>query len=323
MLTHPAPEAVAAYARKLIAQAGKARRRIGAGGDPEALHDFRVALRRLRSHLRAYRDWHGVSRKAEGRLKDLAGATGGGRNAEVSLEWLGPACKDLSRPAACEWLRARLERERDAAYADVAADLGARWDAMAVYLRRRLAHPAEAGSPSFAAVAAGRLRDHEARLKGRLARVKTLADQDPAHRARIEAKRLRYLVEPLRGAIPGAAGAVRALAAFQDTLGIMHDRQVMIRLLQTALRHAATEHADRRLARAVEEGLKGAGKAEPGNGTPDPETEALLALVRSAAHERADRFADLKKKYLSDEGARLLAPLDGLCTALTEVADRG
>jgi CHAD domain-containing protein len=326
-LRRPAPLAVAAYARKLIAQAGKARRRIsvqsgaGAGGDPVALHDFRVAIRRLRSHLRAYRDCHGVTRKAERRLRDLAAATGGGRNAEVALAWLEVARKELPDPAACDGLVGELTRERDAAYAHLGADLGKRWDEVATELRRRLARLPEAGAASFATAAEGRLRDHEARLKARLARVRTPADQDPAHRARIEAKRLRYLVEPLRGAIPGAAAVVRGLAAFQDTLGIMHDRQVMIGHLQTALRQAAAQGADRRLAAALGDGRMPAAP-RPGDGA-DPQEAALLALARIAARERAERFAELKMAYLADRGARLLAPLDGLCAALKEAAQGG
>jgi len=332
-LRRPAPEAVAAYARKLIAQAGKARRRISAGagddpaGDPEALHDFRVAIRRLRSHLRAYRDCHGVSRKAERRLRDLAGATGGGRNAEVALEWLEASRKALPDPSACDTLVAGLTRERDAAYARVDADLSGRWDELAAELRRRLARPPEAGAASFAAVAGGRLRDHETRLKARLARVRTLADQDPAHRARIEAKRLRYLVEPLRGPVLGAAEAVRALAAFQDTLGIMHDRQVMIGHLRSELRRAAAEAVDSRLAAALGEGRKAAagraGDAPAPHAGTDATEAALLALAQVAARERAERFAALKSAYLADRGARLLAPIDGLCAALAEAARGG
>lgn len=326
-LRRPAPEAVAAYARKLIAQAGKARRRIsapsgagaGAGADPEALHDFRVAIRRLRSHLRAYRDCHGVGRKIERRLRDLAGATGGGRNAEVALAWLETACKDLPEPAACDGLLAELIRERDAAYARVGTDLGEAWDELAADLRRRLARRPEAGAVAFSALAEGRLRDHEALLKERLARVRTLADQDPAHRARIEAKRLRYLIEPLRGTVPGAAEAVRALAAFQDTVGIMHDREVMVANLQSALHRTAARAADRRLAEAVAE-AEGRRAPAPAGRAAEPPEGALLALARTAARQRAERFAELKAAYLADGGARLLAPIDGLCAALAEAA---
>jgi len=326
LLTKPTPDAVAAYARKLIAQAGKARKRIGAKGDPEhdpeALHDFRVAVRRLRSHLRAYRGCHGVGRKTERRLRDLAATTSGGRDAEVALEWLEEACKALNGPkaAGCGWLMAELTRERDAAYASVGADFGERWDVLAAHLRRRLAKPPEPGTshPAYAAAALARIREHEAALKARLARVHTLDDQEPAHRARIEAKRLRYLVEPLRGAVSGTAKVVRGFAAFQDTLGIMHDRQVMIGHLESALRHVAAERAERLLARVVADPLNAAGLGPAG--TAHPDEAGLLALAALAARERAERFAELRERYLTDGGATLLGPLDGLCAALREAA---
>ena len=46
----------------------------GEGGDTEALHDFRVALRRLRSTLRTYRPWlgDGARRKHVKRLRAVA-----------------------------------------------------------------------------------------------------------------------------------------------------------------------------------------------------------------------------------------------------------
>ena len=60
-----------------------------AGGD-DALHDFRVAVRRLRSWIRAFepslRD--AVSRKQRRRLSEIADATGATRDATVHLAWL-------------------------------------------------------------------------------------------------------------------------------------------------------------------------------------------------------------------------------------------
>ena len=55
--------------------------------DREALHDFRVAVRRLRSVLRAYRRWLGraAARKARRRFRSLAATTNDGRDAEVQL----------------------------------------------------------------------------------------------------------------------------------------------------------------------------------------------------------------------------------------------
>ncbi|MCU0627085.1 MAG: CHAD domain-containing protein, partial [Gemmatimonadaceae bacterium] len=54
LLVMPARRAPRAIALALVDDADAAMQRLVAGTDPEALHDFRVALRRLRSLLRAH-----------------------------------------------------------------------------------------------------------------------------------------------------------------------------------------------------------------------------------------------------------------------------
>src|SRR6516225_6950220 len=80
-------------ARKLllrqVKQAESAGQRLAIGDDPEALHDFRVALRRFRAQERAYRPWLGdaLPKKLRRRLHDLVRSTGPARDSEVQLEW--------------------------------------------------------------------------------------------------------------------------------------------------------------------------------------------------------------------------------------------
>ena len=54
LLTTPAPGAARRIAVNLLDAASAARERLTDADDAEALHDFRVAMRRLRSTLRAY-----------------------------------------------------------------------------------------------------------------------------------------------------------------------------------------------------------------------------------------------------------------------------
>ena len=67
-----------------------ARIRVKGSTDPEALHDYRVALRRLRSCLRSYRKElrATVTRKSRRQLRRLARGTNRSRDLEVHLEWL-------------------------------------------------------------------------------------------------------------------------------------------------------------------------------------------------------------------------------------------
>src|SRR4051794_41081176 len=92
---------------------GSAERRLPDPQDSEALHDFRVGLRRLRSSIRAYRPQlkGSVSKKLRRRLGDLTVATNPGRDLEVQLEWLHQQLPRLA-PGETEgmaWLTGRLE----------------------------------------------------------------------------------------------------------------------------------------------------------------------------------------------------------------------
>jgi len=61
----------------------------------DALHDLRVALRRVRSWLRAFRSdlEDSVASKDRHRLRDLVDASNRGRDADVQVEWLREASK--------------------------------------------------------------------------------------------------------------------------------------------------------------------------------------------------------------------------------------
>ncbi len=204
----------------------KARRRLKRNTDPEALHDFRVALRRLRSVLRAYRPWlDGVPKKLRRRLREIARATSAGRDAEVCLAWLVEQ-KGVAG-AGRDWLQVQWERQRDDVYAHVRADVLAAFADVEPRLRRRLKairRGKPAAKTSYAAATAERLHEHVARVAADLARIENAADTATIHDARIQAKRLRYLLEPLADArLPAAHAAVKDLKAFQDETGLLCD----------------------------------------------------------------------------------------------------
>src|SRR5262245_39952375 len=89
LLAMPAPHAVRAVALARLDELRSSYDRF-VDGDEEGLHDLRVALRRLRSWLRAFRpEVNDTLRKKTRRgLRDLADATNAARDAEVGLKWI-------------------------------------------------------------------------------------------------------------------------------------------------------------------------------------------------------------------------------------------
>src|SRR5204862_177143 len=116
--------------------------------DAEALHDFRVALRRLRSVLRSFRSELGdaVPKKLQRQLRDVTRATGAARDAEVQLGWVRSHRAELGRrlPPGLPWLLARLAQQQDEAYADIRRTVPGEFRQLA----RRLHAVALRGSPS-------------------------------------------------------------------------------------------------------------------------------------------------------------------------------
>jgi CHAD domain-containing protein len=210
ILERPAPAGARLLALALLDEAAAAAKR-WRRDDPEGLHDFRVAIRRLRTCLGVHRAWLGgaVRRKDRRRLRKLARITGAARDRDVLAATVEheDAPRDL-----VERLAQRAASRREAARRLVRAKLPKARRA----LRRRLARAAEGGPPFREAV-----RQAVAALGAELEEALARADDDASlHRARIAAKRLRYTLEALGG--EGRA-ALEALAALQDLLGRVRD----------------------------------------------------------------------------------------------------
>jgi CHAD domain-containing protein/CYTH domain-containing protein len=223
-----------------LADATAARERIANANDDEALHDFRVALRRLRSWERAFRPYirKDVSGKLRRRLRNLARDTGASRDLEVHLAWLREQRRAVGRRQrpGLTWLVSTLAKRKAEADAVLEDDVHGRFSKLHTRLERALASYREtlrvrddgrAAPPSpFAEALAPRVRDAAALLLAQLQHIKSAADEDECHEARIAAKRLRYLLEPVTRLVPGADDAVERLKDLQDVLGDLHDAQV-------------------------------------------------------------------------------------------------
>lgn len=241
------PEAaVGQIAIELLDAARQALDHLLDGSDPEALHDFRVAIRRLRSTADAWkrplRDR--LTKKDRRTLRALQRMTGGARDAEVALAWLDGLPSPIdAHVAGYEALRARLTARLTPDSDGVWTELVEVFDALDQRLRSALADVPEADrlfGPDLAVATAA----HARRLRKGLRRARK-GDPNEGHRARIRCKRLRYLVEPAVGFAEGANVVVKSCKRLQDTLGDMNDAHVLSEDVASAMGDdpEAPEHA--------------------------------------------------------------------------------
>jgi CHAD domain-containing protein len=331
ILSRPPEEGARRLALGFLDAATAARARLDDSGDAEALHDFRVALRRLRSTFRAYRSTFAgsLSKKLLRRLRRLAAATGPGRDAEVQVTRLREEIPQLTRAqrAGAAWLLARLEGRMEEGYdaarkraeedlPRLAADLHER---LSVY-STEVHLDADAPRPTFGQVAAQALRGQVEEVGADLAAIGGAGDVEGAHAARISAKRVRYLIEPLAGEIPGSAPLVKRFKALQDLLGELHDLHVFEAELGTALESAAAERARRLLAATVAADPAGEDGHRLRAARRHPYDAGLLALGRRARARRDELFAEMDQGYLQGGGKRFLGQLERLADRLEAAA---
>ncbi|MDQ3032119.1 MAG: CHAD domain-containing protein, partial [Myxococcota bacterium] len=242
-------------ALRWIDEATEAAERVVEGNDDEALHDLRVALRKLRTVVRTYDgELRGaLAKKRKKKLDRLVQATGAARDAEVQITWLEEARGDLEGGAqpGIDWLLERLREREEAAYAELRATTAPALLRFLPKVRRELARYStehvvfETRAPRrFADTTAKLVRKQAEELASVLRGVRSPDDEERAHEARKDGKRLRYLLEPLRHEeVAGASEIVKTLKRLQDLLGELNDIAMRSQLLREEIERAALERA--------------------------------------------------------------------------------
>jgi CHAD domain-containing protein len=204
------------------------------GDDPEALHDHRVALRRLRAMLRAGRpmldrQWADDLR---GSLKDAGRALAEVRDLDVLVEQLRADVAELDGTARSggDRIVEALEERRDRAQAELSATLaGGAYISLLNRLERAVRAPRFSGSRSLAKTVT---REHRRVRRKARALPNTQSDRE-LHELRKAVKRARYAAE--LAAATGAKGTGKYLKRakkVQDVLGDHQDAVVAAMVLR-------------------------------------------------------------------------------------------
>jgi CHAD domain-containing protein len=247
LLDLPATRAAAAVALAYLDDAAAAAARLSHDVEPEALHDFRVAIRRLRVTLRGYpRLGERLSTKQRRRLRKLARLSNPARDTEVQIAWFRERTTQFTRGerAALGRLRARLGARRRRELASIQRTLQ-RWFAkLERKLRRRLREMSSGQHDApFRAAAAATLAQQATELSSRLRDALPAASAADLHMTRIAAKRLRYLLEPIATAVTGGKVTVQRLKALQEILGELTDGHELATALDEEDRGSVTHTA--------------------------------------------------------------------------------
>lgn len=260
-------------AESLAAAAHRTRER----GDDEAIHDLRVAIRRLAAALSL---WRAVledraRRRAIRRLRRLRRVLGRARELEVHVADLErrtseqPFVLRLLLQELLDDLRKRRERARRRASGRVTE----RRERRIVQSVRRASRTADAEPVASAAAAAGGLTRAAQRARVLMAAARNRGDAAALHTARIATKKWRYAIEAHEAAFGRAPGPpAETLRSVQKALGEAQDR--------VTLRARLEDHAARLRARGLEAQAQALGP--------------LFAEVESERRRAVERFEALE-----------------------------
>ncbi len=300
LLGRPSTEVAHLLALRFLDEAASGATRLHDPNDSEALHDFRVGMRRLRSLMRAYGPElrSSVGKKWRRRVRDIASLTNEGRDAEVQVEWLKREFASMRlHKRGARWVLRQIEERMDDAYAEVRSDVLREFGQSEMKLRQRLrllpnTEESAADEPTFGGRTGALLREQLKTLWDLTTSAHSPDDEREIHDARIAAKQIRYVLEPLQDEIKGGKKLVKTMKRLQDVLGDLHDVQVV-------------EETLRKLRLRASSPVKVAGTVA-----------AIDELSRRAEMQRMELFRNFDSQWHHCEGPRFFETVSALADEL-------
>jgi CHAD domain-containing protein/CYTH domain-containing protein len=323
LLDLPAEEAARLIALYLLRNLIEQRPRLDHPDDDEALHDFRVAMRRLSTTIKSYRRPldGSVTKRSRKRLRRLAQSSRESRDLEVHIQWARAQESELNprQQAGLRWHLARLERRKrdwDAAWR---ADVGKRFPLLAQELQDQLeiyrlrVEPGSSRRRLAADLIGQQLLQSGGELERRLADLGIDPNPVGAHRGRLAAKALRYLMEPIERQVEAAPALLERLARLQHQLGELTDSHALLEELGKAL--------DAAVAQPVEPSAGNASTEDDPNEVEDPRA-GLLALAERLRERGEQALRAVREEWLDGAADDFFSALTQLGNSVAGRADR-
>jgi len=302
-LSFPAAHVARGHALHLLTEADQAIERLvgGRSDDVEAVHDYRVALRRLRSWLRSFGRTMGVRSKINHRIARRAAASASARDTEVCLALMRTYAEEL--PAVPRSvLNRHLAVEEQRILEGRQALVRTAPDGWVGDREKILTALVQGGNGAATEPFIGVFADVMQRAAERLdRRMREQSTPEEMHRTRIEVKNLRYLIEPAQGVMLAASGIVTRLRELQDTHGSLNDHEVLLRYLGDAISAVAEQQATAMYQISSDDDYEPAAYAALRRSDPAP---ALAAITRIVASRHRELFESLLAAAERHEGFR-------------------
>lgn len=280
--------------------------RNGSEKGDKALHDFRVAVRHVRSWIRAFKPQlkENLSKKHRRALSSVSDATRRAREAAVHVKWLQGERRALSarHRVGLGWLADQEQDRRRAGCDDAlesASGLATILPKIANSLNEYSALVRQPDTNNWFGVAfAEAVCKAGDELRSSLASVHRHTDIEGVHAARIAAKNLRYLADPIARATGDGDDVIASLKALQDRLGQLHDIHVLSQKLVEMTEKAAASRARDR---------------GPG----------LLGLARLLHDRGIAKFAELSAEWLGTNGSAFFDKLNDFTSRVVQRVSSG
>lgn len=275
---------------KLLSKAQAQAEQLGTDNG-EALHDFRVSVRHLRSFLKSYEDFTKGAKKHRQRFSDIMTLTNAGRDNEVHLSWL-KARQRKADSVEQNGIRYLLEQLSNDDQVDL-EKVKKQFASAEKKMEKDFSGKPKKVKTSFAIVTAEVLQSYSKDLEKRLAKIEKSEDDTALHDVRIAGKKLRYTLELLES--EAAKNLAKELKGLQDLTGDLHDLQVLGPKVQTLLRNEIKVWSQ-----AFSESAKTLSQTELSQLPQLQQSYDLAAVQRRLGTEKTALFEDLQKQWLEN-----------------------